>query len=404
MPSTRAACRPRGAPGERISGLQAALREDGLAAALVTHSRDLLYYTGTAQPGCLVVLPEDYRLFVRSGLSFAARESWLPPGRLVFERRLDAVLQGPFWGRTPRGGVGVAMDVVSARQAREMVRLLNGRELVDVSPRILAQRMIKSREEIRLVERACAAVHAGHEAALAALHPGVTELELAAAVERAHRLAGHEGDFFMRQIDFFMSRGPLASGPNLREISGVALTITGRGLSAAVPAGPSRRRIRSGECVLIDIPTCVEGYHADQTRTYFLGRPPGEIPYLYERLRDVEDGLLAGLRPGLTCGEVYHMATSLARGLGVGEGFLRFPSGSRAHFVGHGIGLELNEPPLVCKGSQERLEEGMVLALEIHLMSPRGHVLKLEDMVCVEAGGCRLLSRTPRDLTKVSVF
>jgi Xaa-Pro aminopeptidase len=87
----------------------------------------------------------------------------------------------------------------------------------------------------------------------------MTELELAAAVENAHRLAGHEGIFFIRQPDFFMSRGPITSGPNLFKISGVVYTITGVGLSSSVPAGPSQRkmgtmRIRPGPTASVKPP------------------------------------------------------------------------------------------------------------------------------------------------------
>jgi Xaa-Pro dipeptidase len=388
-------------PHDRIGVLQSAIVEDRLVGAVLSYSRDLLYYTGTAQPACLVVLPDEYWLYVRSGMEFTLREIWLPGERVVAERRLDVIVQRHFPGEGHGQKVGVEMDTLSAQQAQHLARLLGGREMVDLSGRVLAQRMIKSPREILSIEKACAAVDAGHAAALGTLREGVTELELAAAVENAHRLAGHEGAFFMRQLDFFMSRGPLASGPNLREISGIALTITGRGLSTAVPAGPSRRVICPGDHVLIDIPTCVEGYHADQSRMYCLGEPSAETLSLYGRLKAVADHLIANLRPTLACGEVYGMAQARAAELGLAGSFLRFPSGAQAHFVGHGLGLELNEPPFVCEDSKEPLREGMVLSLELHLMEPEGHVLKLEDMVCMERHGCRLLTRTPRELTAV---
>jgi Xaa-Pro aminopeptidase len=387
---------------DRIHVIQSVLRFDGLDGVALTYSRDVLYYTGTSQPACLVILPDDYRLYVRSGIEFAYRESWLPPERIVSERQVAAVLQQHFPASGTARAVGVELDMLSAQQAREFARFVGGRELVDFSGRVLEQRMIKSAEEISSVEKACSALHAGHAAAVERLAEGVTELELAAAVENGHRLAGHEGTFFMRQPDFFMSRGPLASGPNLREISGVAFTITGRGLSPAVPAGPSRRVIRGGDFVLIDIPTCVEGYHADQTRMYCLGEPPERALDLYSRLKAVADHTMETMHPPVTCGEVYGVAHRRAEEMGLAGSFLRFPSGAQAHFVGHGLGLELNEPPLLCENSPQPLRAGMVLSLEMHVMEPDGYTLKLEDMVCIETGGCRMLSRTPRELTIVS--
>jgi Xaa-Pro aminopeptidase len=191
------------------------------------------------------------------------------------------------------------MDILTAEQFRQVERCFPGFEFVDVSSIPLDQRKKKEPSEIETLRKACGAIHAGHEAVLSSLKEGITELVLAAAVENAHRLAGHEGIFFIRQPDFFMSRGPISSGPNLFKISGVVYTITGVGLSPSVPAGPSRREIEAGDIVIVDIPTLVDGYHADQTRTYCLGKAAKEILSLYDDLRSIADHLIAAIRPGI---------------------------------------------------------------------------------------------------------
>ena len=98
---------------------------------------------------------------------------------------------------------------------------------MDVSEIVLSQRQNKDGLEIEAVRKACRAVEAGHDWIMAGLKPGLTELELAAGLEQAHRLAGHEGHIFFRRPDFFMSRGPLASGPNLARFSGTVYSVTG---------------------------------------------------------------------------------------------------------------------------------------------------------------------------------
>ena len=227
------------------------------------------------------------------------------------------------------------------------------------------------------------------------------KLELAAVVENAHRLAGHDGAIYLRPPDVIMARGPLASGPNLREISGVVFSITGRGLNPAWPTGPSRRVIQAGDLVLIDIPPCVNGYHADQTRMYCAGRPPEDVLSLYDRLLAVADYLILNLRPGLTAGQAYLMAETRAGDLGLGDSFMRFPSGARAHFVGHGLGLELNEPPLLVRGSGEVLRADMVLTVEMHVMETEGYPLKIEDTILLTVNGARLLTKSPREMAMV---
>jgi Xaa-Pro dipeptidase len=382
----------------RIRSLQEKIRERGLTGAILFHSRDVYYYSGTAQPAYLVVLPEDYRLFVRRGHEIAVLESGYEQERIVKEGSLEAIVQQMFPGEVLRTKVGTEMDVLTLHQARTMEQVLGMRELVDISGEILDQRSVKDAQEVESMRKACSAVHAGHMAVLSSLRAGMSELELAAAVENAQRLAGHEGCYFMRVPDFVMSRGPLASGPNLRQTSGTLFTLSGAGLSPAIPTGASRRIIEGGDIVLVDIPACIEGYHADQSRIYAVGQARTRALDLFQRLRGVADCLINGLRPDMTCEEAFALAVTEAESLGIGDSFLKFQSGARAHFVGHGIGLELNEPPLLARKNGKVLKAGMVLALEMHLMEPEGLTLKLEDTVAINPNGVEILTSSPREL------
>lgn len=80
---------------------------------------------------------------------------------------------------------------------------------------------------------------------------------------------------------------------------------------------------------------------------------------------------------------------------------MKFHSGAHAHFVGHGVGLELNEPPLIARNHGAVLQAGMVLTLEMHLMEPEGHTLKLEDTLHIRPDGGELLTSSPRELMVV---
>jgi Xaa-Pro dipeptidase len=336
------------------------------------------------------------------GYEVAQQESWLEGVKISSERNLEVVIQRMFSSAGhSRQAIGTELDVVSLPQLREINHALKGRKLLDISPQILAQRMIKEDGEIHLIRKACSTVHAGHQAAVSVLRPGMSELELSAAVENAHRLSGHEGHIFTRNFDFVMSRGPLASGPNLRQTSGTVFTLAGAGLSSAVPTGASRRIMQPGDLVMIDIAVCVEGYHADQSRTYSVGRAQQKTVDLFRRLREVADHTIDGMRPGVTSAELYRRAFYLAGRLGLSESFMRFHSGATAHFIGHGVGLEINEPPLLSAKSEIRLAPGMVLALELHLTEPVGHVIKLEDTLIIGEKKTEILTFSPRKLIQV---
>lgn len=385
---------------ERIAGLRTALAGAGMDLALLWQSRDLLYYTGASEPGMLAVWAGGERLFVRGNRERAARASGLPADRLIPERDHGSIFAAAreMAGLGDRAVVGSELDLTPVNWHRQWQTLMPGWEWRDATPLVLAQRMIKDAGEIAAMTHACAVAEAGHRAAYAALAEGVSELELAAAVEDAQRRAGHEGEFFMRLPDFFMGRGMVATGEGFSDNTGVALSITGQGLSPSVPAGPSRRPVRRGQPVLLDIPAQVEGYHADFARSYLVGEPDEALRRADQALGQVFAVMAEIIRPGLTWAECYHQAFAEAGRLGAGEGFQALPGGKVLPYIGHGVGLELNEPPLLGPRNQGPVRAGAVLAMEMHILLDQGRGLKFEDMLLVEETGGRYLSTIPRRL------
>ncbi len=349
---------------KRIETLQEIIKGNNLPGVLLFYSRDVFYYTGTSQPSCFFVSPQHYRLYVRAGSDFALREAQIGKENIKEERHLENIFKeiSAMIGRGKK--IGTELDVLPTNRFLEFSKIFSKFEIADISPFILNQRKRKDPAEIKIIRKACSTILRGHERVLSVLKEGMTELELAAAVEDAHRLAGHEGIFFIRQPDFFMSRGPLASGPNLYQISGVLYSITGIGLSASVPLGPSRRKIRRGDLIVVDIPVLVEGYHADQTRTYVVGKAKDGAKELFQSLKEVANHLIDHITPGMKCSEIYKMALKKAEELHVGKSFLNFGNGRKSKIVGHGVGLEIHELPSLKPMSNETIEEDIVFTIE----------------------------------------
>ena len=384
----------------RIAGLRRALAGAGMDLALLWQSRDLLYYTGASEPGMLAVWAGGARLLVRGSLERVAQASGLPAESLTPERDYGRIFASAreMAGLGERAVVGGELDLTPVNWHRQWQALMPGWEWRDATPLVLDQRMVKDPGEIQAMAHACAVAEAGHRAAFAALAEGVSELDLAAAAEDAQRRAGHEGEFFMRLPDFFMARGMVASGDGFSDNTGVALSITGRGLSPAVPAGPSRRPVKRGQPVLLDIPAQVGGYHADFARSYLVGRPDDALLRADEILGQLFAVMAQVIRPGLTWADCYRQAFAEAKRLGAGDGFQALPGGRVLPYIGHGVGLELNEPPLVGPRNQGPVRAGVVLAMEMHLLLDHGRGLKFEDMLLVGEDGGRYLSTIPRRL------
>jgi Xaa-Pro aminopeptidase len=172
-------------------------------------------------------------------------------------------------------------------------------------------------------------------------------------------------------------------------------------LSSSVPAGPSLRRISRGEPVIVDIPTLVEGYHADQTRTYCIGKASEEVKSMYGDLRTIADHLISHIKPGMKCSEIYSAAVKKANELGRADQFQNFGKGKKSRIIGHGIGLELNEPPIPSEYDHAEVAEHHVIALDMHMMDTAAGVVKLEDMILIRGEGNEIMTRSPRQLFEI---
>jgi len=388
-------------PLARIARLQAAMKDQSIDAALFNYSRSLLYYCGTTHPAFLVVTPRDFRLLVLKSLERVTEETFLKGGSISSAKGIEDVKEALDRRHIMGGRLGLELDVMPAKTFLKISEYFVDFRPLDISRMILDQRKVKDDLEIKYTREACRIVQEGHLRILSVLRPGMTELELSAEIEDAHRKAGHEGLYFIRQPDFFMGRGPLASGENVSRLPGRVQSITGAGLSPSIPMGASSRKIRRGDMIVVDIPTHYHGYHCDQSRTYVLGKPPAACKTLYDGLQEIADRTLRRVRPGTTCGSVCRAAFEAADNLGLGDPFMRIGAPERSGivpFIGHGIGIELNEPPLIGPDNDERLEEGMLFTLEMQMGGGMGEAVKLEDTVLVTQDGAEILTVTPRGL------
>ena len=389
-------------PLMRIKKLQKALSSTSADSLLLTYSRSTLYYAGTTHPSILIVTPEDYHLLVMRGFDRVLEETCLDTDRISSGKGYKDAKEWLKTRKIEQGTLGMELDILPATQYFKVSELFSEFGIIDISGLILEQRKTKDPQEIESTREACRIVHEGHLRILDVLREGMTELELSSEIEDAHRKAGHEGLYFIRQADFFMGLGPLASGVNLSKIAGKIQSITGVGLSPSIPIGASTKTINKGDMIVVDIPTHYRGYHADQSRTYVLGDPPDICRTMYDGMKEIADQIIEMLRPGISCDDLYKKAIKVAEEIGMSSYFMRLGvDPKKVPFIGHGVGLEVNEPPLLGNNNHEVLEEGMIIALELEMSASIGEVVKLEDTILITSDGVEVLTITPRDLHKV---
>jgi len=383
----------------RLKACQSSLLNGEIVAVILSYSRDVYYYTRVSHPAILIIKRDAFYLFIKRGWEAAGVECAFTAEHLRQGNEIDVA---KMLNSSPKGHpfVGLEMDAISAETYLLWTKLLPKYNFKNASPLILRQRQTKDNYEIRLLRKACEIADIGHSRVTEVLRDGITERELAIEIESSMRRAGDQGSSFFRKPNFFLSRVVLGSGPNLYNWTGIAYTITGVGEGPFLPVGPSGRIISRGDLIIVDLGPSFNGYHADESRTYSVGNHTRYVISMFSALRDISDAIISSAKAGVECRKLYNMAVKCAEKHNMGEFFLKLGTQNRAKLVGHGIGLEINEPPFLSAQSTSSLPPGAFLAIEVHITHPAG-VIKLEDDILVTDTGAELITKSPRRLIEV---
>ncbi|MBI2114008.1 MAG: aminopeptidase P family protein [candidate division NC10 bacterium] len=389
---------PRSELESRIARLQARLvAARDAEAVFIFQAADLFYFTGTTQDAWLVIGREGPPLLlVRRSLERARAESALEhilP--LENPREIPRLLAGHGLGGLKR--VGLEFDVLPVQQYARVGRLFPTMQFVDASALIREVRMVKSPYEIACIRRAAAIQDRMAAKLRDVVRPGMTELALAAEIEAEARRHGHQGIIRTRRFNMECFFGHLLSGENGAIPSWMETPTGGTGLSPAVGNGVGRRRIQPHEPILLDYAGACDGYHADQSRLFSLGALPDDLVKAHQACLDILAEVLANLRPGAKAGEVFARAVALAERLGYADRFMN-TGPAQVSFVGHGVGVELDEIPYLAAGTNLTIEAGMTLAVEPKIVFPGRGIVGVEDTVLVTTGDPEFLTVTPREL------
>jgi len=377
----------------RIVRFQEALRAAGLDAALIVQETDLYYLTGTAQSAHLIV-PADGEptLLVRKTLARAREES--PLARIEPLRSLRDL---PAAIGLDGGRLGLELDVLPAASYLRYQRRLPGIELADCSGALRRIRSVKSAYELERIRVACEQVSHIGEWMARHVREGMTELELAAEIERELRLAGHQGVIRFRSFNNELFYGAVLAGPSGAVPGASETPIVGPGPNLAVSKGASQRPIGKGEPILVDLAGAHDGYLSDQTRMFSIGPVESRYAETHDLAAEILRGVAAAAKPGVTGAALYDLALELAGGH---EGFMG-AGDERVTFVGHGIGLEIDELPLLARGWDEPFEAGMVFALEPKFVFPGEAAVGIENSYLVTENGGEALTTAPEELLEL---
>jgi len=226
-------------------------------------------------------------------------------------------------------------------------------------------RMIKSAAEMELIRRSVEINSRAFEAAVKRVRPGIAERDLAAEIEYRMRRLGAEKPSFE--------------------------TIVAAGRRSALPhAEPTGARLVLGSLVVVDMGAFCDGYASDMTRMLFLGSPGARVKRTYRAVLEAQLAAIDRVRAGVTAHQVDAAARRVLRGYGLDRAFV--------HSTGHGLGLEIHEPPRLGRRDKTVLRPGMAVTVEPGVYLEGWGGIRIEDTVEVTSTGCRILTPTPKEL------
>jgi len=361
----------RNKPGiKRLRKLQTSIAEKQLDAILISQPENLRYLSGfTGSSGWLLIsekktiLATDFRYVEQAKeespdfeIIQAKRElsDWLPD--LVSDLR---------WHK-----LGFEANCISYNTHHKLSEALKTTQidlaLVPTTDIVEQLRSIKEPEELEFITKAAALIDIAWEQAKAIVHPGTTEKEVAWEIEKFLRQENSEG------IPFEII---VASGTN----------------SALPHARPAEKIMRPAEPVLIDMGARINGYCSDLSRTLLLGETDKILREIYDIVLKAQITAIEGIESGMYASQADQLARSVIEEAGYADAF--------GHSLGHGVGLAVHELPTLGPSSSNSLADGMVFTIEpgIYLVGQGG--VRIEDMVVLENGKARVLTKAKKDLS-----
>jgi len=385
---------------QRLSRFQAELATHDLDGALLFQNVDIFYFSGTIQSSILFIPTQgEPVLMVQKGFQRVKEES---PLKNIIAVNGKSHLSGTLrdFGVRRIERVGLEMDVLPTYLYLWLAEAFPRCRFADVSVPIRKVRMIKSLYETDQIRKAAAILHQGYAEIQGFIKEGVSELEIDGRLAFIARREGHMGILRMRGWNQEMTHAHVLSGDSGSVVSFLNSPHGGSGNTPAVAQGASFRQVKKNEPIGIDYGVGINGYLADQFRTFVIGRLPPELEKAHQCSRQIHDLFAREARAGVLCAHLYAIAKDFASKAGLSEHFMGYGEG-QVRFIGHGLGLEIDEFPVIAPNFEGELAQGMVLAFEPKFIFPGKGVVGIEDDYVVTSSGVERLTLTEQVLIRL---
>jgi len=380
----------------RMLRVQNAVRESGYDGIVLTTDVNIFYLTGLVFTGYLY-LPSD-----NEPLWFVKRPCNLSGERIFIVHKPEMIPEILVsQGYTLPSRVLLETDVMPFNECTRLMAALKIEMPAVGNASVLMRRlrMVKTGWEIEQFRKSALGHVATYSKIPSLYRKGMTDARFQAEIEHVMRMNGSIGvfRFYGSGTDIFM--GSLLAGANAEAASPFDFALGGAGLTTSCPIGANGTVLREGMAVMVDMVGNYTDYLTDMTRVYSIGRLP-ELAYkAHQTSIDIHAAFMEAARPAVSCASLYELAVSIVDKAGLAPYFMG--TVQQAKFVGHGIGIEINEPPVLTPRSKEALAKNMTIALEPKFVIPAVGAVGIENSYLVTDDGVEKLTVFPEEIIEL---
>lgn len=379
----------------RRDKIRALMAQQGIDAALITCNVNLIYTYGRVVSGYLYLpLNAPARLFIKR------------PNDIEGEHIHPIRKPEQITGLLKECGLPLPVklmlegDELPFTEYNRLAACFPETEVVSCGTALIRQaRSIKTPIEIEMFRRSGIAHAKAYEQIPSVYQPGMTDRQLSVEIERLMRLEGCLGIFrvFGQSMEIFM--GSLLAGDNAAVPSPYDFALGGKGLDPSLPGGVSGTLLQAGQCFMVDMGGNFYGYMGDMSRVFSIGKLLEQAYAAHQTCLEIQEEIVAMAKPGTVCEDMYNKAIEIVTKAGFADYFMGVDQ--KAKFIGHGIGLEINEMPVLAPRMKQELEPGMVFALEPKIVLPGIGPVGIENSWAVTTDGLEKLTLCKEEIIEL---
>lgn len=365
---------------QRVNTLQQTIVKSGADACIITSSVNIYYLFGQVFDGFLYVLPEG------NPIKFVRRPAGIDGDNVIYIHKPELIVEHLTRLNidSPKR-IMIESDVLSHSVASRLTAAMGNPETLNVSSEMRRIRSVKSKYELDVM-RECAKIHASVYNKIPDIYKsGMTDMEFQIELEYIMRKSGSVGIFktFGPNMDIFM--GSVLAGDNAHEASPFDFALGGGGVSPLLPLGANGTKLMPGTTLMVDMAGNYRPIMDDMTRTFAIEYAPDLAYKAHEVSIEINNRIMETSKAGTACADLYFIAENMAKENGLSDYFMG--TTQQAKFVGHGVGLEINEPPVLAPRSRDILLSGMTIAVEPKFVLPGIGAVGVENTYVVNDTG-----------------